>query len=77
MGRRALADDLFILVYEDEDGKDCFAFYGGWDNRRIRWYKTEAEAQRHLDEIQNSTGTRRKPPENTRIVRFVMDKGNV
>lgn len=77
MGRRALADDLYVLVYADEDGKDCFAFWGAWNNRSIRWYKTEAQAQRSLDEIRNDSHRGKDLSENTRIVKFVMDKSNV
>lgn len=72
MAKRALADSIYIAVYEDEDGKDCFAFWGGWDNRRIRWYKTKAEGERQLAEVKGTTRGERCPA-NTRIVRFRME----
>ena len=72
MTKRLLADSIYIAVYEDDDGKDCFAFWGSWGNRRIRWYKTRKEAERQLEEVLR-TNRGARAPRNTRIVRFQME----
>lgn len=71
---RALADDIWVLVYADKDGKDCFAFWGGWNNRAIRWYKTKGRADAALSEIKRDKHRGKDLPENTRVVRFVMEE---
>lgn len=74
MGKRLIADSIYIAVYTDKDGKECFAFWGNWDNRRIRWYKSREKGEREVDIILRKEENRSpKPPENTRIVRFQME----
>tara|TARA_B100001250_G_C19677286_1_gene734222 strand:+ start:180 stop:401 length:222 start_codon:yes stop_codon:yes gene_type:complete len=73
MIHRAIADNIWILVYEDKDGKDCFAFWGSWGNRQIRWYKTKKQAEERLAEVKNSSRGK-DLPNNVRVVKFVMEK---
>lgn len=73
MAKRLLAESIYIAVYQDKDGKDCFAFWGSWNNRRIRWYKTKAEGERQLAEVMNDKYRGADIPANTRIVRFQME----
>lgn len=72
MVKRLLADSIYIAVYEDKDGKECFATWGHYGERRIRWYKTRKEGERQVNEILTDTRPH-KPPTNTRIVRFQME----
>lgn len=73
MTKRLLADSIYIAVYKDEDDKECFATWGSWGNRRIRWYKTRKEGERQLAQVMNDQYRGKDIPENTRIVRFQME----
>lgn len=74
MAKRLVADDfIYIAVYQDEDGKECFTTWGSWGNRQIRWYKTRKEGERQLSQVLNDKVRGKDVPKNSRIVRFQME----
>lgn len=71
--RRKLAGDIYVAVYTDTDGVDCFAYWGSWGQGKIRWYKTLKEGERHLAEA-FTRPEKIRPPQGTRLVKFEMEK---
>ena len=74
---RRIAEAIYIAVYDDIDGVACFAFWGGYGQGKIRWYKTRAEAERRVAEVTGDRDTRsNKPKGKIRIVKFVPEFDN-